>query len=320
MADYQDIQKQLAEKRQAYGQRIANYPQLESDVRSSLYGGDAATQNLQAIERAKIDELFRHDQEVATQYAQNPQLSTSPSGRVLDPYARETALSNRYRATAGELTSNRQQQQTRRDVIGDSLQNALNIAKLSLEAKRQELEDLKDARNFEYQILQDQLDREERAGRGSGGGGGGEDTPTQEMVAALKTDLLAALEENPSLDRRDFIWKWIHRREPFFKAEGINSDKLWAVRDHIPVKGSPNKTGVSTTNKTYGSRREALSGLPAKLASLAPDQSLTSKIRELISGRSNYPSGGYAATRNLFSPEKNEQSTFLDDLLINNLK
>lgn len=166
--DYEAIQKLLQQKSADYGQAQAKFATVEPTLRAQMFGNDPVTQNLNAQERSAIDELFSHDQNVATQYQQNPQLSTSPSGRVLDPYARELATSNRYKGTAQTLTGIRQGQQTRRDVIGDSLQNALKLAQASLDMKRIELEQLEKDRNFAWDVYQFKNPQK------TGGGGGGQ--------------------------------------------------------------------------------------------------------------------------------------------------
>lgn len=153
--DYNEISRQIAEKNQALGQRYAELPKMESELRESMFGNDSVMNTLNSQEQSKINELFSHDQNVAQQYQQNPQLSTSPSGRVLDPYARELALSNRYKGTAQDLTSIRQGQQTRRDVIGDSLANALKIATQSLEMKKLELDQLQKDRDFAWEVYKE---------------------------------------------------------------------------------------------------------------------------------------------------------------------
>lgn len=162
--DYESINKLIGEKSQALGTRYAEMPKMEASLRESMFGNDAVTNTLNSQEKSAIDELFSHDQNVATQYAQNPSLSTTEAGRVLDPYARELALSNRYRGTANTLTDIRQKQQTRKDVIGDSLANALKLATQSLEMKKFELEQLEKDRDFAWQVYKE---------KNKGGGGQG---------------------------------------------------------------------------------------------------------------------------------------------------
>lgn len=162
--DYNEISKLISEKSTALGQRYAELPKLESGLRDSMFGNDAVMGNLNTQEKTKIDELFSHDQNVANQYQQNPGLSSSPSGRVLDPYARELALSNRYKGTANDLTEIRQKRDTRRDVIGDSLANALKLATQSLEMKKLELDQLQKDRDFAWDVYKEK-------NKGSGGQG-----------------------------------------------------------------------------------------------------------------------------------------------------
>lgn len=154
--DYNDINSLLQEKSQAYGQTQAKFATLEPSLRESMFGNDSVTNNLNSMEKSKIDELFSHDQSVATQYQQNPQLSQTESGRILDPYARELALMNRYRGTAGDLTDIRQKKETRKDVIGESLANALKLAQASLEMKKTELEQLQRDRDFAFEVYKEQ--------------------------------------------------------------------------------------------------------------------------------------------------------------------
>ena len=161
--DYEAINRQLTQKREDLGQRIAKMPEMESNLRESMFGNDAVTNTLNTQERSKIDELFSHDQTVAAQYQTPPQ-----QGQILDPYIRELQLTNRYRGTAGDLTKIRQGQQTRRDVIGDSLQNALKLAQQSLEMKKMELDSLERDRDFAWDVYKE---KNKKTG-GSGGGQG----------------------------------------------------------------------------------------------------------------------------------------------------
>ena len=162
---YEELSNQIAQRRMDYGQRVAEFPKMEASLRASMFGNDPTMKNLQSQEKDLIGELFRHDQDVATQYQQNPGLSTSPSGRVLDPYARELATSNRYAGTADVLTTNRQGQQTRRDVIGDSLQNALKLATQALEMKKMEIEALERDRDFAWEVFKE---KNKKTGGGQG--------------------------------------------------------------------------------------------------------------------------------------------------------
>ena len=222
--DYEAISKLLQQKSADYGQSQAKFAGLEPSLRSQMFGNDSVTNTLNAQESSKIAELFSHDQNVATQYQQNPQLSTSPSGRVLDPYARELATSNRYKGTAQDLTSIRQGQQTRRDVIGDSLQNALKLAQASLDMKKQELEQLDKDRAFAWDVYQ--FKNPQKTG-GSGGSGKRETAATDEALSALMEEVAAARAAGD--DERQVAWKFIHNNEPAFQSMGIDAASLWDV-------------------------------------------------------------------------------------------
>lgn len=160
--DYEATSKLLQEKSASYGQSVANFANIEPKLREQMFGNDSVTNNLNSQEKSKIDELFSHDQAVANQYQTPP-----AAGQILDPYIRELQLTNRYRGTANDLTDIRQGQQKRRDVIGDSLQNALKLAQQSLEMKKLELDQLKEDRDFAWEVYKEK-------NRGGGGGGGGD--------------------------------------------------------------------------------------------------------------------------------------------------
>jgi hypothetical protein len=163
--DYNALTNLLGQKRQELGQRIADMPNVEANVRADMFGSDNVTKNLNTQEQSSIDQLFSYDQQVAQQYQQNPGLSATPGGRILDPYARELAKANREKSAATSLTDIRQKQQTRRDVIGESLANALKIAQAALDAKKAELEQLNSDRNFAWDVYKEK-------NKSSGGGGG----------------------------------------------------------------------------------------------------------------------------------------------------
>ena len=246
---YEDLTNQLSQRRQELGQRTADYAKLEPGMRERFYGNDSVLGGLQGQEKSAIDELFSHDQSVATQYAQNPQLSRTQSGRVMDPYARETALSNRYRGTAQTLTETRQQQQQRRDVIGDSIQNALKLAEQALKLKQLEIEDLGSEREFAYAELQDKLDRaferekfdyEKSKPKGGGGSSRGQDA-TDEALESLMEEVALAREAGD--DPKQAAWKWINSNEPVFRSSGIDASALWDVYNKLGGQvASPSKS------------------------------------------------------------------------------
>lgn len=171
-----------------------------------MFGNDSAMNNLNSQEKSKIDELFSHDQNVATQYQQNPQLSTSPSGRVLDPYARELALSNRYKGTAGDLTSIRQGQQTRRDVIGDSLANALKLAQAALDHKKYELEQLQKDREFAWEVYKEKH-------KSTGGGGQATTQALFDSIMGLQGKVKAATPAQESYTTNRTIGKGLSKQQ-----------------------------------------------------------------------------------------------------------
>lgn len=162
--DYNAINQLLQQKSQDYGQSQAKFATVEPTLRAQMFGNDDVTNNLNTQEKSKIDELFSHDQTVANQYKTPP-----AAGQIIDPYIRELQLTNRYRGTAGDLTDIRQNQQKRRDVIGDSLQNALKLAQQSLEMKKIELDQLSKDRDFAWEVYKEK-------NKGGSGGSSGQST------------------------------------------------------------------------------------------------------------------------------------------------
>lgn len=139
--------QQMSQKRQEIGQRYAEIPDIESKTRESLFGNDQVLKGLQGNETSKIQELYGHDKVLADRYA-NPQ----SEGYLEDPYAREKARAMRFQGTAGELSDIQNQIQTRRDVIGDALERAMKLINYGLEAKKLEMEGLKDEFDKKMQL------------------------------------------------------------------------------------------------------------------------------------------------------------------------
>lgn len=145
--DYNALLQQMGQKRQEIGQRYAELPNIEQKTRESLFGNDQVLKGLQGNETSKIQELYGHDKVLADRYA-NPE----SEGYLADPYAREKARAMRFQGTAGELSDVQNQIQTRRDVIGDALERAMKLINYGLEAKKLEMEGLKDEFDKKMQL------------------------------------------------------------------------------------------------------------------------------------------------------------------------
>lgn len=254
---------------------------MESSLRESMFGNDSTMNNLNSQEKSKIDELFSHDQNVAQQYQQNPQLSTSPSGRVLDPYARELALSNRYKGTAGDLTTIRQGQQTRRDVIGDSLANALKLAQAALDHKKYELEQLQKDREFAWEVY-----KEKNKSTGGGTQADKDSATYNQLVQELSKKRMTLV---------DAISKY---------GGQLDANKIYAAYTAVNTRG-----GQSATKSQYGAPKEN----PGQLASLgvlksgtySADDAGLGDLQSILGSNSTSSSQG---TTMMISPEGKTQA------------
>lgn len=168
----EQIQNALTEKRQEIGQRIADLPSTEANVRENLVGSDPALSTLRSQETDKVKELFEHDKAVAAQYTTPPE-----PGMVLDPYIRELQLTNRYRGTMEDLAGIRQNISTRQDILGSMVEKAMKVFEKAI-----------DAMKFEYTGLEGDLGRALDAEKPKGGGTSGERAKAAAM-AALERDV-----------------------------------------------------------------------------------------------------------------------------------
>lgn len=162
MPTTEDYQALISQKRQDIGQRYADAPNVESKMRESLFGGDQVLGTLRGHESEKVKELFEHDKSVAAQYQTPP-----AEGQILDPYIRETQLTNRYRGTMEDLTGIRSNIATRRDVLGDALEKGMKMLMYGLEAAKFEYSGLQDELKTEMQLEEQ---RQKAAERGSAAG------------------------------------------------------------------------------------------------------------------------------------------------------
>ena len=137
----EEIQRLISQNRQETGQRYAAIPGQYEQIRGELFGGDQTLRSLRGAEEEKIQELWRHDQDIS-RYSE----PTSPT-YLEDPYQRERARAIHFQGTVGELTGLQSQIAQQRDVLGDTLEKALRMLEYGSKAKE-----------FENQSLQRELD------------------------------------------------------------------------------------------------------------------------------------------------------------------
>lgn len=153
LTETQKIQNALTQKRQEIGQRFADLPKTETNLRANLFGGDPALETLRSQESDKVKELFEHDKAVAAQYQTPPE-----PGMVLDPYIRELQLTNRYRGTMEDLTGVRKKISTRQDIVGDMVDKAMKVFLAGLDALKYEATGLEGDLTRRRQQMSDVLD------------------------------------------------------------------------------------------------------------------------------------------------------------------
>jgi hypothetical protein len=139
-----ELQKLLSQNRQDLGQRVADIPKTEDNLRAGLFENDQTLNSLRQNQQAKILEMYQHDKTLAQQYA-NPESNLY----LKDPYQRELARSTQFQGTAGELGSINNLIQSRRDVLGDTLDKAMKLAQYGVQAKQ-----------LENQLMQQEFENE----------------------------------------------------------------------------------------------------------------------------------------------------------------
>lgn len=130
--DPDEIQRLLAQNRVDTSQRIANIPPTYDRLRGDVMGSDQTLNSLRDNEASKIQELWKHDQDLS-RYA-DPNQATY----LADPYAREKARAIHAQGTVGELTGIQNSIQQRKDTLGDTLEKALQLLDYGVKAKEYE--------------------------------------------------------------------------------------------------------------------------------------------------------------------------------------
>lgn len=221
----EEYQNLLGQKRKDIGQRIAAIPQTEQQLRGTMFS-DSTLQGLRGQEQAKIKELWEHDKRLAEQYA-NPESEVY----LEDPYAREQARATQFQGTVGELGDIQQDIGTRRDVIGDALENAMKLLQYGVEAQK-----------FEYSALTDELNsaiklEEQRQKKAASGADSGYLTDLFNMLTGLKQKKQEFTAEPPrqyqtpsdrGSKQYSHMLKRIHETFPGKQVElQQNPDKTW---------------------------------------------------------------------------------------------
>lgn len=147
MASYQDIQTELAKVRQDYGQRVANYPQFEKDLRQKVYGSDKVLPTLRQTRDDAISQLWDVDKRMAQKYA-NPDSNLF----IKDPYKREQLASGEHQSVLKAVTGTDRAVEERSKTLDDILERGVKIFELGLTAKEKEQNMLMDELNAQLSI------------------------------------------------------------------------------------------------------------------------------------------------------------------------
>jgi len=133
MAQFEDIQNQLAQTRKDYGQRVADYPTFEKDLRKEVYGSDQILPKLRSQKDQALMELWNADKRLSDRYA-NPESEMF----IRDPYKRESVTSDQYGGILEGLAGTTRLAERREDMLGDILERGVKIFELGLSAKSRE--------------------------------------------------------------------------------------------------------------------------------------------------------------------------------------
>lgn len=139
---YQSLQDQMAQVRQDYGQRVADYPTFEKNLRQQTYGSDTILPTLQQTRDAQISQLWDVDKRLAERYA-NPQSNMF----IADPYKREQLAAGQHQSVLNAATASDQMATTRQNFLGDIIERGVKIFELGLAAKEKEHSMLMDELN-----------------------------------------------------------------------------------------------------------------------------------------------------------------------------
>lgn len=236
MPTTEDYQAAIAKNRQDIGQRFADIPNVESRMRESLFGGDQVLGTLRGQESDKIKELFDHDKSVAAQYQTPP-----AAGQILDPYIRETQLTNRYRGTMEDLTGIRSNIATRRDVLGSALEKGMKMLMYGLEAAK-----------FEHTSLQDELTNQmkldEMKQRNSERGAGQADKTSRSKALAEAIQYLLTQTGNRGEAQQDIAA--IVGKNPSIAEDALGLLKLFPETEKFGFGLDESAAGVAGQPKT----------------------------------------------------------------------
>lgn len=126
-----DYLEELAKLRQTYGQRQADLPQTQEELRQTIYGGDKVLPTLRATRDDAIMALYDVDKRLADRYA-NPQSEMF----IRDPYAREKLAAGQHQSVLGSVAGAERQVARREDILGNLLDKSLQLAMIQAETAR----------------------------------------------------------------------------------------------------------------------------------------------------------------------------------------
>ena len=135
MATAQELQELLGKKRLAYGHRVAQLPQFESNLRQQVYGGEKILPELRQRKDEAIMQLWETDKRLAERYAK-------PESEMFirDPYKREQIVAGQHQDIYGQVSNLTRLQEARQDLLGDIMEKGLSIHEAGLRASQQEFD------------------------------------------------------------------------------------------------------------------------------------------------------------------------------------
>jgi len=171
---FQNLQQQMATKRQEYGQRVADLPKFQSSLKEAVYGKEKIAPALRSQKDASIMQLWDVDKRMAERYA-NPESEMF----IRDPYKREEIAAGQHQATLGQVSGATRLLENREQHLEGILERGVKIFELGLGAKEKEMGFLDTEFRSQLALEEHKLKREEAARKSKG------ETSEADRIAAL---------------------------------------------------------------------------------------------------------------------------------------
>jgi|WetSurSiteA1Bulk_404760.scaffolds.fasta_scaffold18764_2 hypothetical protein len=134
---YEDYLAQIAQNRTDVGQRIANLPQFETNLREQVFGADQSIPSLRTQISSKVNALYDVDKRMADVYS-NP---NNPM-YIRDPYQRDKYASTQHQAELGTIGDLQNMLGSRQDILGNAIDKGMKIYQAGIDAAKFEQESL----------------------------------------------------------------------------------------------------------------------------------------------------------------------------------